>query len=154
KKFETYLEENKATVKTANEQLMNLKKKGEDLQKKIQDSMTNDTEKEKAKADLKQVEREFQDKNESLRATMAKKEGTQLTILYKDIEYAALTYARARNIDLVLHYNEALTDTDKYNPMNITRKMETLTPAYFHPQMDITQVLLDMLNKAYDAAPA
>jgi len=154
KKFESYLQENKAFMKDTNEDLMKLKNRGEDLQKKVQQPGMSETDMASMKQELKAIERQFQDKQEALRATMAKKEGSQLTILYKDIEYAATMYARARNIDLVLHYNDALTDVDKYNPMNITRKMETLTPAYFHPQMDITDVLLKMLNDAYNAAPA
>ena len=53
---------------------------------------------------------------------------------------------------MVLTYNDAPAgDPLVYNPMNVARKMQTppLMPLYSVPGLDITNEVLDWLNKAY-----
>ena len=63
---------------------------------------------------------------------------------------------RLANFELVLHYNDALTNEDYWSPANIMRKMQAgaCMPLYAMPGMDISGPIVQTLNASYrPAAP-
>src|SRR5262245_38003978 len=91
------------------------------------------------------------DLKEELNQKLTKMKGDTAVQLYREIENAVTSYARAYGIELVLHYNDSVVDADLYSPMNIQRKMQAggSTPMYVAPGMDITNHVAEMLNQAY-----
>lgn len=69
--------------------------------------------------------------------------------IYLCVTEAAQKYAKAHDLDLVLHYNDAITEQDYLSAQNIARKMNTaaLMPLYFPQNMDISRDLVAILNK-------
>jgi Skp family chaperone for outer membrane proteins len=100
---------------------------------------------------VRQLQREMQDVSEDAKKQLSKKRDEQAIIIYKEIEHAVQVYARAQDIDLVLHFNDAIVPQDLYSPVNIQRKLQigACMPMYSNPQMDITQAIITMLNSQY-----
>jgi Skp family chaperone for outer membrane proteins len=100
----------------------------------------------------KGIQREMQDMGESAKRTLSKKRDDQAVIIYKEIEAAVQAFARANDLELVMHYNEAITPADMYNPVNVQRKLQlgALFPMYTANGMDITQWIIQMLNTSYN----
>jgi Skp family chaperone for outer membrane proteins len=106
---------------------------------------------EKAEANVRQLQREMQDMGEEAKKQLGKKRDDQAVIIYKEIEEAVQVYARARDIDLVLHFNDNIVPADMYSPMNVQRKLQlgACFPMYHAPGMDITEYIVQMLNQRY-----
>ena len=57
----------------------------------------------------------------------------------------------------MLFYTDAVTEDDFYNPNNLQRKLSqpgALVPMVVAPGMDVTDVVIEGLNKAYAPAAA
>jgi Skp family chaperone for outer membrane proteins len=100
---------------------------------------------------VRQLQREMQDVGEDAKKQLGKKRDEQAVIIYKEIEQAVQVYARAQDLELVLHFNDAIVPQDLHSPMNVQRKLQigACMPMYSHPQMDITQAVITMLNDQY-----
>jgi len=100
---------------------------------------------------VRATQREMQEISDDAKQVLAKKEGDQLVIIYKEVHEAAARYAAARNIELVMHYNDAVTESDLNNPANVQRKMTTgaCMPIVMDPRMDISKDVAWMLNDYY-----
>src|SRR5262249_29102370 len=105
----------------------------------------------KPEAQGRLLQREMQDMGEDAKKQLGKKRDDQAVIIYKEIEEAVQVYARARDIDLVLHFNDNIVPADMYNPMNVQRKLQlgACFPMYHAPGMDITEYVIQMLNQRY-----
>lgn len=111
---------------------------------------------------IRDLQREMQDLGEEAKKQLSKKRDDQAVIIYREIEEAVQVYARSKDIELVMHFNDAIVPADITNPMNIQRKMQigALFPVYSAPGMDITNDVVTMLNTRYrkmmgvSAAPA
>jgi len=114
---------------------------------------TDPATREKWEAAIRQLQREMQDMGEDAKKQLSKKRDDQAVIIYKEIEEAVQVYARSQDMDLVLHYNDAIVPQDLYSPPNIQRKLQigALFPMYHNPQMDITTPVITMLNQRYAA---
>jgi Skp family chaperone for outer membrane proteins len=114
-------------------------------------------EREKIEQQMRGLDREVQDLGDSAKKNLAKMQDMAAVDIYKEVQQAVEHYARANDIELVVHYNDAVTPSDLFNPMNIQRKMQTgaCMPMYITPGMDITPQITDMLNqRLHAAAPA
>ena len=69
-------------------------------------------------------------------------------------------FARSNDIDMVMHFSDAIAPADIYHPLNIQRKLQSqgCMPMYMQDGMDITIRVTEMLNSrlrgAGNAAPA
>jgi Skp family chaperone for outer membrane proteins len=117
---------------------------------------TTQARKEQLEKEYRDLQRNLQDLGEEAKARLAKKQMDYLIQTYKEIQEAAAAYARVRNIELVMHYSDAIGN-DVWQPQFFVRKLESgaCYPMYMHPGLDITQALTDMLNSrvAQSAVP-
>ena len=75
--------------------------------------------------------------------------------MYREVADVARRIASAKGLELVMFYNDAVTEADFYEPANLQRKMVqpgVLMPMVVTPGMDITDEVLAALN-AQPAAP-
>jgi Skp family chaperone for outer membrane proteins len=116
----------------------------------------NDPELEKLQQQMRTLDREVQDLGESAKKHLAKMQDDAAVMIYREVQAAVEHYARANDIELVVHYNDAVAPADLINPMNIQRKMQTgaFMPMYITPGMDITAQITDMLNQRLHASAA
>jgi Skp family chaperone for outer membrane proteins len=98
---------------------------------------------------------EMQDLAEQARARLDRASGEALAAAYRDVEEAARRIAAQKGLDLVLFYTDAVTEADFYNPSALQRKLSqpgALVPLVAAPGMDITEAVIERLNRA-DARP-
>ena len=69
--------------------------------------------------------------------------------VYREVQDAVQRYARSHLIGLVLHYEDGMTPSEIYHPMNVMQKCQTQAciPLYIDSELDITGPVADMLNK-------
>jgi outer membrane protein len=127
------------------------KERAEELTKKATDSDLSDEERDQAKADLKKLQREMEDSNDKMKALVAKKTDQQMVTVYTDIRKAAERHAKAHDLELVLHYIDAVKEEDFNNPSNVMSKMQqrSCMPVYAAPGLDISTEIVNALNESY-----
>jgi Skp family chaperone for outer membrane proteins len=133
------------------------KKKAQGVTLKSQlDKAGDDAAKEKIQQELKGLERQVQDLGEAAKKQLSKMRDDQAVQIYREVEEAVQHYARANDIEMVLHYNDAMVPADIYNPVNIERKLQTgaCMPMYSAPGMNITDTIAMMLNQRLGATAA
>ena len=153
-KAKVYTEELKAEVRKAYEEPMgDRKKRLEDLAKQGT-AETDIGRKEQLQAQFKALQREVQDIEEAAKIRLTKKQDAQVTQLYTEVYSAVEAYARTADLELVMQYRD-MDGKDFFNPVNAQRKLGTgpLLPIWWKPGMDISQGVLDYLNKASGAVP-
>ena len=131
------------------------KRKARAMELKTQLSkMSPGEEREKIEQQMRTLDREVQDLGDSAKKNLAKMQDMAAVEIYREVQQAVEHYARANDIELVVHYNDASAPTELFNPMNIQRKMQTgaCMPMYITPGMDITLQITDMLNQRLHAA--
>lgn len=99
----------------------------------------------------KALEREMQDIAEEAKVTLGKKEVDQYKTLYQEVYEAVNAYAQRNRLELVMHYNDALTSADLWSPQNIARKMSerSCVPFWYVGGIDISGQVLQYLNDSY-----
>jgi Skp family chaperone for outer membrane proteins len=125
------------------------------LMAQLQNDMAKQTDqagRDRVENQAKGIQREMQDMGEEAKRKLSKKRDDQAVIIYKEIEAAVQAFARANDLEMVMHYNEAITPADMYNPTNIQRKLQlgALFPMYTSNGMDITQWIIQMLNTSFN----
>jgi Skp family chaperone for outer membrane proteins len=116
---------------------------------------TDEAAKEKIQQELKKLERTVQDLGENAKKQLGKMRDDQAVQIYREVEEAVQYYARANDIEMVMHYNDAVVPADLYHSVNIERKLQTgaCMPMYYDPRMNITDTIAAMLNQRLGAAP-
>jgi Skp family chaperone for outer membrane proteins len=108
-----------------------------------------------ARADKEQqalvLRREVEDLTTKFRREAAEKGQAEMVVVYKQIRDAATKYARAHQIDLVLHFEGPSDKDDVDSTELITRMMNAggATPLYFNPSLDITGPVVETLNDRF-----
>jgi RNA polymerase sigma factor (sigma-70 family) len=141
-------------VKQAQEKLEVLKAQMRQAQTGVDDPATPAGRRETSADEVRRLRREIEDEEERAKRTLNKREGDALTIMYREVEEAARRFAQARGLELVLFYNDVVTEADFYNPSTLQRKMSqtgALVPLVVSPGMDITDSVTEALNRAYEA---
>jgi Skp family chaperone for outer membrane proteins len=102
----------------------------------------------KLERDIRVARRLLEDDQEEARRKLTKLTDEQTIALYKRVREAATRYARANDLELVLHYNDATAPADLDIPANIHRKMQApgCTPLYAAPGIDISKEIVAVLN--------
>ena len=63
----------------------------------------------------------MQDKTEEARAALDKKQGDLIVLVYREVDEAVRTYARQAGLEMVMHYNDAVVETDRNSAANIAQ---------------------------------
>jgi Skp family chaperone for outer membrane proteins len=97
----------------------------------------------------KEIQRQLDDNSAEAKLKLGKRSDDEMKILFKDVEKAVERYATAHELDLVMHYNDAVTKEDFESAQNIARKLNTgaLMPIYMVSGIDITTEIADDLNQ-------
>lgn len=104
---------------------------------------------------MRDLQRQLQDYTEDSKQQLSKAEFDHLVQTFKEVQDACAAYARPRNIEMVLHYTDAI-GTDQFLPQFFARKLQNgaCYPLYTHPSLDITGEVTNMLNSRVAQAPA
>jgi Skp family chaperone for outer membrane proteins len=131
------------------------KAKGLDLKSQL-DKAVDDATKDKIQQAIKELERQVQDMGERAKKELGKMRDEQAQQIYQEVEQAVQAFARANDIEMVLHFNDAVAPADYYHPLNVQRKLQTgaCMPMYIAPGMNITDTISAMLNQRLGATPA
>ena len=111
---------------------------------------TSASHREKLARQMRQAQREMEDREASAKRTLNDERADALRIMYQEVEDAGQRLARARGLELVLFYTDAVTEADFYRPANLERKLTqpgALMPLFVAPGMDITEGLVEILNR-------
>jgi Skp family chaperone for outer membrane proteins len=147
-KIKTYREEMKKVIEPFSTKQSKIKGDAEKLLKESKDENTTEERKTEIEGELKKLQRDMEDLKNEFQRVMNKKQEQQAKIVYKDVEEAVRRYAKAQNIELVLHYNDATKEAERDAPANIVRKMQAgaCMPIYAAPGIDISEAILANLN--------
>jgi Skp family chaperone for outer membrane proteins len=153
RKFKTFSDEMKATVRPFQEKDVRLKKECEALLKESQKSNFSPERREAIIKRVRELKRDGEDNKLEAQKTIEQKQNAQLKILYADVEDAASRYARAHDLDLVVQYQDAVTEAERHSPQNIARKMQAgpFLPLYAAPGVDISKEIVAVLNARFKA---
>jgi Skp family chaperone for outer membrane proteins len=157
-KYKEYKEEMKTVIEPYQKRDAELRSKLEELRKKVENPSLLQTagkdrneksEKERLEKEVKEIQRRVEENKETIQKKLAKRSDDQMKVIYKDIMEATQSYATSNDLDLVLHYNDAINHEDFLSAQNIARKLNTgaLMPLYSKEEMDISQDLVTLLNQ-------
>jgi Skp family chaperone for outer membrane proteins len=149
----------------------NIKKRAGELEKSLEpfrtelvrlrslhsDQKTPAEERDKIEHRMRQLQVDAQNKEDEAKKELIKMNGDAATMIYKEVEAAVSLYARSNNIELVLFYNDAVTEDDYYHPVNLQRKLTqpaAVMPLFVTPGMDISNQIVANLNAKYPPTAA
>lgn len=144
----------------------NIKKRASELEKELepfraelvrlrqlaQAPNTSQEEHEKIEQRMRQLQVDAQNKEDLAKKELVKMNGEAALMIYKEVEAAVSLYARSNNLELVLFYNDAVTEQDYYHPVNLQRKLTqpaAVMPIFVTPGMDISNQIVSNLNARY-----
>jgi Skp family chaperone for outer membrane proteins len=155
KRTEVLRAEHTELFKQYDAQIKQIKDLIEGRTKQLQDPQFADK-KEALEKEIKRLQREMQDKTEEARMALDKKQGDLIVLVYKEVDEAVKTYAKQANIELIMHYNDAVLESDRNSAANIARKMSAgaCMPMFMTPSLDISQDIVNALNAKYPVAAA
>ena len=107
--------------------------------------------KEELEEKAKKIQRQMEDNGQEVKKAIGKRSDDMMQLIYKDVEEAVERYATAHGLELVLHYNDAVTKEEFDSPKNIARKLNTgaLMPIYMVSGIDISTEIVDDLNQRH-----
>jgi len=108
--------------------------------------------KEEIEHEMRKLQLEMQEKEDQAKKELVKINGDAAVQIYHEVEDAVKLYARSNSLDLVMFYNDAVTEPDFYHPANVQRKLTqpaAVMPMYVAPGMDISDSVCSMLNQRY-----
>jgi len=158
-KWQDFETQYKGALKNADAEFDKMKAEGLRLKAALEKAV-DDAEREKITAQLKALDRQVQDKGEQFKRELLKWRDDVAVQIYREIEDTVKVVARSNDIELVLHYSDAVVPADIYHPLNIQRKLQSqgCMPMYMQDGMDITVRVTETLNSrlrgAGNAAPA
>ena len=111
--------------------------------------------KERLNQDFRFLQRDLQEQEAAARTKIAELNGKACIRVYRAVEEAANRIAKSQDLELVMFYNDAVTEADYYSPENMQRKLTqagALMPMIVAPGMDITETVIEALNRLHDAS--
>lgn len=102
----------------------------------------------------KELKRKLEDNSAEAKVNLGKRSDEEMRILFMDVYQAAQRYADAHDYEMVLHYNDAITETEFLSAPNIARKLNSgaLMPLITMKTLDISKEIVDLLNYNMSAA--
>jgi Skp family chaperone for outer membrane proteins len=156
--YDSELEE---TLRPYRTKMEDLKKKKLEWQAYLQDPKNKgipDDQRAAGERSIININRQMEDLEKEGRLVVGKKREQQVVQLYREIDDAVKTYARANGFHLVLSYFEPGNAADMFSGTNIGRKLEGMQVAcnamYFADGMDISGPVVENLNRAYPGTAA
>jgi Skp family chaperone for outer membrane proteins len=156
KKWDVFKEEYKAEYKRLFEdKVAGMKNQMESLDKEIKAATTAPERKEAATKELTHLQRQVQEIAEDAKNALGKKEADQFVQLYREVRDAVTAIATYYSIEIVMHYNDAFDPKDLDTAQNVARKMghPGCMPIFITTSCDISQTVIDFLNRAYAQNP-
>ncbi len=153
-KFKTFQEELKEAVRPFQAKDAAFTAEGEKLVKERQQPTLKDDRKDQIEKRMMELKRSIEDNKTDANKTLVKKQEEQLRILYMDIRAVVEKVAQSRGFDMVLHFNDAITQQDYWSAPNIVRKMQggPLMPMYYAGSLDISADVVTTLNSSYKSS--
>ena len=110
--------------------------------------------KEKMQKEAMNLNRQIEDIDQEAQRTMGEMTDRMIGEVYHNIKTVINDIAVTNNLDLVMCYPDATTPDDEKRPQVAQLKLQTpaLIP-FYHRNMDITQVVVDTLNRRHPAPP-
>jgi Skp family chaperone for outer membrane proteins len=149
KKLQAQQADLRARIQEMQKKFEVLKNNATKLQAEVDDPNTAAARREELTRQVRLLKREMEDEQEGARKTVEKANGDTFGLMYREIEDVAKRIASARALELVLFYNDAVTEADFYNPSNLQRKMSqpgALMPMVVAPGMDITETVIEAID--------
>jgi Skp family chaperone for outer membrane proteins len=120
------------------------------LQKDLQTATTptaNPTEAEANAKKARDLRRQLEDQSNDAKKTMTDRTQEGEQAIYKDIEAAVAAFAKSRNIDLVLCYNDVSDAAQKYNAGVLQKRIAASgMPIYAPGSTEISKDIAHVLN--------
>src|SRR5579871_3446307 len=119
------------------------------------DPATPPREKERLNQDIRLLQRDVQEEEAAARAKLAELNGKACIRVYRAVEETANRIAKAQDLELVMFYTDAVTEADYYSPENMQHKLSqagALMPMVVAPGMDITETVIEALNRVHGAS--
>jgi Skp family chaperone for outer membrane proteins len=129
------------------------KKEAEGLKASAEKLAPGDKARDDMELQLKAIQRQMQDLQEDAKKKMGKYYDDQMVQVYKEVMEAVQIYARANDIEMVVHYTDGISPAEIEHPANIQRKLQVgaCMPMYMAPGVDISKQIADMLNSRLGA---
>lgn len=154
-KYRHYKEEMNSVVEPFKKKHMELQQKLDELRKAAASLPHQGQEGEGAALEkqAREIQRLIEDNKTEINLLMTKRSDEVMKIIYLDVYRAVQGYAASHRFDLVLHYNDALTESDFLSAQNIARKLNTgaLMPLIMAQNLDISKDIADLLNAGMGA---
>jgi Skp family chaperone for outer membrane proteins len=153
-KWKSFEEEYKLQYKAFDGEFEKIKREGMGLKEQLTKNGSEGPQADAIKKRLKELDRMVQDLGDNAKAKLLKLQDDMSVRIYAEVEQAVGLYAKANELDLVMQYNDGVMPNDKANPQNIQRKMQTgaCMPMYFVQGLDISEVIIYMLNQRFGTA--
>jgi Skp family chaperone for outer membrane proteins len=157
-KYKHYLEEIKEIVGPFQERDKKLRAQIEKLKAQAENSSVvpakgeegdEKSRKKELEKKAKEIQRELEDNSAEVKLKVGKRSDEAMKTLFQDVQEAVARYASDHGLDLVMHYNDAITEADYLSAKNIARKLNLggLTPLYYGSGIDITTDIVTDLNQ-------
>jgi Skp family chaperone for outer membrane proteins len=148
-------------LKEPRKQAEKLKAEIEKWQKDLQDPKSpanrDDASREQWQQGIVKNKRDFEDLQRRVGKMVAKREQDQFVQIYREIKEAIKGTAASRGFHVVIAYGEEPGPAmDLYNMSSKIKTMQTggSVPIYFDPGLDISQPVVDNLNRQYSSGGA
>jgi Skp family chaperone for outer membrane proteins len=104
-----------------------------------------------AAAEALQIQRQLEDLKAEATRKLSNRGDEAIRAIYIDVQAIVNRYAETHGLDLVMHYNDAISKEEYLSPQNIARKLSTgaLMPMYEGKGIDISEDITEALNKKY-----
>jgi Skp family chaperone for outer membrane proteins len=155
-KFKMYNEALKKELEPIQKEIDTKKNQVTNIQTQLGKPETPQAQREQLEHQSKQLQREVQDRIDESNQKFAKKRMDEMVTIYRDVQNAVANVARNYAIELVMQYNDGVDAAEKYSPASLQQKLgnNAFIPIYNDERMDISNVVIDMLNRAVQAPSA
>ena len=151
-KFKNFMTDFQAKDLAARKQLEAVQAEAVKLKAEQSKPETSATRQQEIEKRMRDIQRQVQDFSEETGNRLSKERYDMLVAVYKEVDEAVKVYAQAKNLEMVLHYNDAVGQ-DLYLPEVFQRRLanNACVPMYTHPGLDITNQITEMLNRRVQA---
>jgi Skp family chaperone for outer membrane proteins len=118
------------------------------VNKQLQDPATPADTREDLEREAARLKRQIEENKEKAKNDWEKVSSERVKAVYEDVRTAAERYAKAHDLDMVLHYNDGITEEDSKSYANVAGKVIQvgLVPLWVAPGQDITLQIVEALN--------
>jgi RNA polymerase sigma factor (sigma-70 family) len=154
KKFQALQAEQNALTRQTQQRLNAWHQEIQRYQALLADPAVTADQRDQAERDKRHLQRQVEDETQATKTKLNKLMDDALGRLYREVLQVAQRIASVRGLELVMFYNDAVTEADFFQPANLQRKMMqpgALMPMVVAPGMDISDAILEALNAHVDA---